>query len=170
LRRNFEGHQKQGNNEKVLVTEGVLTANANVITDYLSETIDNNFYDSVLLTWEEGDQKTTYRLLNDVHKQWKKEGKRGAILMVDNPHDVDALYIANLNLGATDGPSLFNYGELVVTENEDGDCQGVVSGSCAPGYNNLQRWGDLCYFWCCGGPGAGTDCGCGNRQQRACGI
>ncbi|GAX75476.1 hypothetical protein CEUSTIGMA_g2919.t1 [Chlamydomonas eustigma] len=171
---NFKNHQKKGKTE-VMVIEGVMTANQNVIQNfYLSETVENPNYVSVLITWEEGDQKTTGQMLHlGVFKEWLKMGKKGVILMLDNPHSIDAQYIINLNLKnerkAVKEPQLFNYGPLVVTEDEDGNCQGVVSGSCAPGYE-LKSWDGQCYFWCCGGPGAGSDCGCDVRAQRACGL
>jgi hypothetical protein len=147
---------------------------------------------SILLSWEQGYMDTTNLFLSHVFSQYypvmaaipaatamrgdvppQLNTTAGMVLMLDNPHEVDASFITSLNLGemlpeAGQVRQPFAYGSCAVKYDVwKLGCKEQVPDSCLEGYSGTPFFiasSLSCQCMCC----KGLDCGCDRAQMELC--
>ncbi|GAX75296.1 hypothetical protein CEUSTIGMA_g2741.t1 [Chlamydomonas eustigma] len=189
--------------DKVLVLEGMITPRVRDAVQQTLRP-GSGHLPSILLSWEQGYLDTTNLFLRHVASHYwaahhaaptmRQEGVvvgdhphqlhqlhqqtasafTGMVLMLDNPHEVDAAFIANLNMGAPEsGRSVlvpFSYGSCAVKYDVwKFKCEVQMPDSCLESYNGTALFvasSLSCHGMCC----RGHDCGCGKAQMELCSL
>eukprot|EP00775_Hariotina_reticulata_P011178 gene11178-11328_t len=122
---------------KVMVLEGVITEDG---TDAISNTVfvGSSSTRSMLLYWEQGELNTTPLLLQYMSANWLKPSAptQPMIIMLDNPHVNDAVFIVNANTATPPAYTAFNYGHCSASYSYWSLSCSTSNDKCGSGYSD----------------------------------